>query len=93
MINYTGQLNTIIRLLGNVVSNTALLEQMVTLLTSIVSIMSEEEQAKKDNNQEKLQQLRGRKNKLLTSLSSVSSKTNDDQIAVLVKNAEKLARG
>lgn len=93
MINYTGQLNTIIRLLGSVVSNTALLEQMVTLLTSIVSIMSEEEQAKKDNNQEKLQQLRGRKNKLLTSLNSVSSKTNDDQIAVLVKNAEKLARG
>lgn len=91
-INYTGQLNTIIRLLGNVVSNTALLEQMVTLLTTIITIMSEEEQAKKDNNQEKLQQLKGQKNKLLTSLNSVSSKTNDEQIAILVKNAEKLAR-
>ena len=91
-INYTAHLNTIINLLGNIVSNTALLEQMVTLLTSIVTIMSEEDQAKKDNNQEKLQQLKGKKNKLLSSLSSVSSKSNDEQIAALVKNAEKLAR-
>jgi len=91
-VSYTAELMNIVALLTKVVDNTSLLQSIVSVLTEVLGIMSEEVEAKKSNNKSKLEQLQAKKQSLFNTLGSMTSGSGNDQIALLIKNAEKLAK-
>ena len=83
----------IIKLLYKVVDNTSTLQTMVTILSEIVSIMSEEGKlSSSDADMQKAQLLQSRKENLLTALkSNASGGSEDSSLKQLVANVERLA--
>ena len=82
----------IIKLLYKVVDNTSTLHTMVTILSEIVSIMSEEGKlSSSDADQQKAQLLQSRKENLLTTLRSSGGGSEDPTLNRLVSSVERLA--
>ena len=82
----------IIKLLYKVVDNTSTLHTMVTILSEIVSIMSEEGKlSSSDADQQKAQLLQSRKENLLTTLRSNGGGSEDPTLNRLVSSVERLA--